>query len=229
MDGSLRGALSLTRCLMEELTLKTPREFIRELNRRPIVLLCTEVKVGTIIDGDTIRVTLAGEVKERTIRIRGVDTPEMMTSEVNGEDETEAPRSIKETRPLGIAARERLVSLLQGRRVFAHLQRRPGRADDYVSHHGCRVLAYLSLDSAEGQDVGELLIREGYALVWPRHTRSRRYLHPKMEGYVTLCNAALEGKPGLWGKGLGAPCPCILSGKKAWSLENCKRSCFRRD
>jgi micrococcal nuclease len=95
-----------------------------------------------IIDGDTF--DLAGE----RIRIANVDAPEVHEAKCQEESE------------LGRAAGERLRELLKGRRIIVHRgDPDTGRLKD---KHG-RTLATIEVD---GRDVGDVLVKEGYARRW---------------------------------------------------------------
>jgi endonuclease YncB( thermonuclease family) len=89
-----------------------------------------------VIDGDTLR--LDGE----TVRLADIDTPELHRPECDAE------------RMLARLAAERLAALLQGREITLE---REGQ-DRYG-----RTLARLM---ADGRNVGEILITEGYAVPW---------------------------------------------------------------
>ena len=71
------------------------------------------------------------------------------------------------------------------------------------------------------------MLREGYGLVWPRNLDTRRYLHRRSLAYVEACHGSLTSRPGLWREGLEKLCPS--RGRRAWSLEDCKTTCFRKD
>ena len=97
------------------------------------------------IDGDTI--DLDGE----RVRILNIDAPEIRHAHCDAE------------RRLGLVARDRMTVLLRGR-----LMLKRGDGGRMKDRHG-RTLARLYVD---GEDVGEILIRENLARPWEGQRRS---------------------------------------------------------
>jgi micrococcal nuclease len=112
-----------------------------------------QVKVLHVYDGDSLRVNGLGKV-----RLIGIDTPEKERSERDrafirlGAN----PALLSST---AAAARTRVVRLVQGQRV--QLTFDSERRDRYG-----RTLAYVTL--ADGRLLNQLLVEEGYAIVYRR-------------------------------------------------------------
>lgn len=178
-----------------------------------------------VIDGDTIVVGLEGA--DVYVRFRGVDAPETSQSDKAEKelDHTSMPRA--EMVALGLKTTKWLEKRLAGRKLFLHVQPTPAGPKKHLHHNQHRLLAYLTIDKPDGEDVGSAMLREGYGLVWPRNVVTRRYLHPRSLAYVEACHGSLKSSPGLWREGLEALCPSARD--RAWSLEDCKTTCFRKD
>ncbi|MCK6555573.1 thermonuclease family protein [Candidatus Binatia bacterium] len=101
--------------------------------------------VATVIDGDTIRV--GDRWQQTTVRLIGVDTPEVAHGERPGE-------------PFGREATEFTRRALTGRRV--RLEVRP---EDRIDAYG-RLLAYVFLE--DGTFFNRELVRQGYARAYTR-------------------------------------------------------------
>ena len=180
-----------------------------------------------MIDGDTIRVRWKDG--ETFVRIRGIDAPESGGSDKSEADLDRTSMSAPELWALGGDAAQWLRTLLRGRSLYLHVQPTPVGPKPYLHHRQYRLLAYVSLDAADGPDVGEAMIRAGYALVWPRNVPTRRYLHPRSGAYVATCNASLGAEPGLWPRGLRRLCPRHDDAGRPWSLDDCNDHCHRSD
>lgn len=133
------------------------------------------VLVTKVVDGDTIRVEMAG--KKYTVRILGVDTPE-----------TVDPR--KPVQCFGKEASNEIKNLLEGQRVI--LQKDISDKDKYD-----RLLRYVFLPLEGGQTlfVDDYLIREGFAHVLtipPDVKYAEQFLEAQRE--------ARAAKKGLWGR-----------------------------
>lgn len=129
-----------------------------------------EFIVSKIIDGDTIEVESDRGVTHR-VRYIGIDTPEM-------EYETKTPEC------LAVEATKRNSELVLGEKVS--LTRDVSNTDTYG-----RLLRYVTID---GYDVGEKLLREGYAntlTIPPDVTRA--------ELYQKAAEEARFAGLGLWG------------------------------
>lgn len=109
--------------------------------------------------------------KTERVRIVGIDTPE-----------TVDPR--KPVGCFGPEASTRAKELLFGEEVI--LERKPDENRDKYD----RLLRYITLN---GEDVGALLIREGFAKSYPY------FPHPRLESYEELQDEAKEAGKGLWG------------------------------
>lgn len=175
-----------------------------------------------VIDGDTIDVLAEGE--KYRVRLRGIDAPEASLSDKAEADIDRGKLSSEQMLTMGEAAIDWLRSRIEGRRLFLHVQPTPLGPKKYLHHNMHRLLAYVTIDAADGDDVGEAMVREGYALVWPRGLKTRRYDHPRVERYLSTCHSALASRPGLWQRHLRVMCPSE-SGKTNWSVEDCARTC----
>ncbi|GEM_PF-2580849 len=196
--------------------------------RRKLPLVAMEVTLHDVQDGDTLSVQLPGCEKPTYVRVRGIDTPEMHTSDKAEADLDRSDLAIAEARPLGLRAKARAMELLAGKKVFLHLEPLPLAEGKFRNHRG-RILAYVSIGSSDGPDLGEILLREGYALVWPRELPIPRFMHAKRQQYVFLCNEALHKKPGLWNEGMKKLCPAIQRGMETWTVKACNINCCMYD
>ena len=219
--GELRGRLGAA------LASSTWKQLRRLSTGQPEAFEVLPAKLLEVVDGDTIRVALKG--RETLVRLRGIDAPERSESDKAERELDRSGMELSAMVELGDRAASRLRELLQGRRIYLHCQLTPGGPKSYLHHNGYRLLAFVSIDHPDGPDIGEALLREGYALVWPRSLRTRRYLHPKSESYVKSCNQALQSKPGLWKSGMHNLCPPFKEPNLPWSLDHCKDHCFRHD
>lgn len=127
--------------------------------------------VTQVVDGDTFKIA-SGE-STLTVRIIGVNTPE-----------TKDPR--KDVECFGKEASAQLVSHIHEKTVL--LTSDPSQADQ--DRYG-RLLRYVYLE--DGADVGEKLIRNGYAY---EYTYNSPYL--KQEIYKDAQTEAEETQKGLW-------------------------------
>lgn len=131
----------------------------------------TAALVTGVIDGDTIRVSLAGST--RTVRLIGIDTPEVVD-----------PR--KPVQCYGREASARTTALLLGKTVALEADPSQGDTDKYG-----RLLRFVWLP--DGTDVNLALIRDGYAFEYT-------YAIPYREQptYVAAQRAARTAQRGLW-------------------------------
>jgi len=120
--------------------------------------------VVRVADGDTFTVTVAG--KEEKVRIIGIDAPEKSPTECYAKESS-----------------AKLIALIGGKDVA--LESEPTDDRDNFG----RLLRYVSLD---GQDVGAVMIREGYAVSY------RKYPHPRIESYNVMEVEAKDRNVGLW-------------------------------
>lgn len=135
--------------------------------------------VRAVVDGDTIRVTLAGGAKD-TVRLIGIDTPE-----------TKAPGE-----PVGCygpEASDRLAQLLPaGREVWLE-------SDETDRDRYDRLLRYVWVAKSDGGRylVNEVMVRDGYGLA---------YRFPPDEARLERIEAAQE-RASAAGRGLWSACP----------------------
>ncbi|MEO5727333.1 MAG: thermonuclease family protein [Byssovorax sp.] len=188
-------------------------------------IVVVPAKLVGIIDGDTIDVVAEGE--KYRVRIRGIDAPESSLSDKAEADIDRGEVSTELMFAMGVAATDWLRSRLGARPLFLHVQPTPLGPKKYLHHNLYRLLAYVTVDAPDGEDVGEAMLREGYALVWPRGLKTRRYDHPWVEKYLSSCHAALTSKPGLWKRQLRVMCPSEAENTD-WTTEDCARSCSPR-
>jgi micrococcal nuclease len=126
------------------------------------------VQVQRVIDGDTLKVDIAGTGE--TVRIIGIDTPE-----------TVHPNKAVEC--FGMEASNRLKGLLDDKAIL--LQPNPAEDRDRYG----RMLRYVELD---GEDIGAGMIRDGYAHSY------KQYPHPRLTIYNGLEQEARAARRGLW-------------------------------
>lgn len=206
----------------------TPRrDLVRAVARKKHDLVALPATLIRVVDGDTILVQWEGA--ETFVRIRGVDAPECRESDKSEADLDRSALARTALWSLGEAATRWLEEHLRGRALFLHCQPTPAGPRSFLHHHQYRLLAYVTLDAADGPDVGEAMLRAGYALVWPRNVPTRRYLHPRSEVYVSACHAALVTEPALWKKGMALLCPRSAAPERSWTLDDCKDGCYRAD
>ncbi len=131
------------------------------------------VPLVRVIDGDTVVVRDGG--RDVTVRIAGIDTPEL-----------HHPAS----RPQYLAreARQRLAALLGNGPVRLV----PDGGRDRHDRYG-RLLAYV--ETPDGRDAGAVLVREGLARVYRKFRVSRK------ERYLALEDEARRAGRGLWKEG----------------------------
>lgn len=117
-----------------------------------------------VIDGDTI--TVQTPQREEKVRIIGIDAPERSPLECFGNESLTG---------LSALIAEKSVILISE------------YSDDRDSFG--RLLRYVSLGE---QDIGAVMIRQGYAISY------RKYPHPRMEAYNAIEAIAQENGIGLW-------------------------------
>jgi micrococcal nuclease len=139
--------------------------------------------VVRVIDGDTVRVSFP-DGSQGTIRILGVDTPELDP----GESSPGLFEGISDPTYLASWA-EKASSVLQqevgDREVFITTDKQAGERDRYG-----RILAYLS--TSDGNDIGSLLLKQGFARVYTPETFARE------EDYLRLQKKAMQERIGIW-------------------------------
>lgn len=135
----------------------------------------TYYPVMKVVDGDTIKILMKG--KEETVRLLGVDTPELVD-----------PR--KPVQCFAAEASDETKSLLNGMSVSLELDPTQGERDKYG-----RLLAYVVLP--DGTNMSEYLIRNGYAHEYTYENNPHRY----QEQFRLAQKEARENKRGLWSEG----------------------------
>lgn len=130
--------------------------------------------VTRVIDGDTIDIAAPGGIVER-VRFIGIDTPE-----------TVDPK--KKVQCYGPEASAHMKALLEGKTVTL-----TSKPDEDHDSYG-RLLRYVFLET---EDIGALMIREGYAV-----SLCHSFPHPKCDAYDALQEQAMEERRGRW-----AVCP----------------------
>jgi len=129
------------------------------------------VKVTNVVDGDTLDVSIGGEVKR--IRLIGVDTPE-----------TKDPR--KPVQCFGEQASSFTTKTLLNKNVTLEADPSQGELDKYE-----RLLRYVFLE--DGRNFNELLVREGYAY---EYTYDEPYKYQIL--FKEAQKDAERNKRGLW-------------------------------
>ncbi|MCX5791868.1 MAG: thermonuclease family protein [Elusimicrobia bacterium] len=140
-------------------------------------------KVLYVVDGDTIKVELAG--RKESIRLIGIDTPESKANAKAKKDAGRSRQDIKTIVSLGKAATKFTKSIVKpGDIVYIEQDVEP--RDRYG-----RILAYVYLRS--GEMLNEKIIAAGYASVMTIPPNIR-YQERFVRGY----KVAREGSLGLW-------------------------------
>lgn len=139
--------------------------------QNPTAPVSTGYKVSSVVDGDTVKVTINGSTE--TIRIIGLNTPE-----------TVDPR--KPVECFGKEASGKAKELLLGKTVALETDPSQGERDKYG-----RLLRYVTLP--DGRDFGKTMIAEGYAY---EYTYNTPYKYQK--SYQEAQTSARTGQIGLW-------------------------------
>jgi micrococcal nuclease len=144
----------------------------------------TTVRVTHVVDGDTVDVRFP-DGREDTVRLLGVDTPEVRAendpAEFEGVPETEAGRSC--LRRHGERASEFAVDRLDDRRVTLRFDDAAGRRGGYD-----RLLAYVVVDD---RSFNAALLERGHARLYDSSFRER-------DRYAALERDAREAGRGVW-------------------------------
>lgn len=130
-----------------------------------------KVEVISVIDGDTIKVSLKGVA--RPVRLIGIDAPEV-----------KSPYSEEEC--YGLEATEYLEHLLSDSEVLLEWDEDLPKKDKYG-----RMLNYVYLP--EGEFVNAKMIEEGYAFFYKKES------FDKEEMFLRLESKAIKERKGLWG------------------------------
>ena len=131
------------------------------------------------MDGDTIIVQFQG--KTETLRILGVDTPEISKENTPYEYKTNNLECVREW---GYKAKDFTYSMLKGKYVQIEFDEKAGLKDSFG-----RLLAYVYID---GKDFGKMLIEKGYARVYVEGEFS------KESEYIKAEKNAINVSAGLW-------------------------------
>ncbi len=132
-----------------------------------------------VVDGDTIKLS-----DGRSVRLIGVDTPELHYSNKLVRDAKRSRRDIKEIQALGKKAADFTAGLLEGKRV--RLEYDVVRKDKYG-----RTLAYVYKE--DGTFVNAKILEEGYGQIMT--------IPPNVKyagSFLNLQGKARDGKKGLW-------------------------------
>jgi micrococcal nuclease len=144
----------------------------------------TSVRVIDVVDGDTVDVRFR-DGSEDTVRLLGVDTPEVRAendpAEFEGVPDTEAGRSC--LRRHGDRASAFAVDRLADRRVTLRFDAEAGRRGGYD-----RLLAYVVVD---GTSFNAALLERGHARLYDSSFRER-------DRYASLEREARDAGRGLW-------------------------------
>ncbi|EAD4839240.1 hypothetical protein WO46_15200 [Listeria monocytogenes] len=132
------------------------------------------VELDHVVDGDTISVKFEGETKAKTVRLLLIDTPE----------------SVKPNTPVQPYAKEasKYMKELVTTSKLALEYDSGGATDKYG-----RILAYVY---ADGKNVNEMMIKEGFARVAYVYEPNTRYLSE----FKKAETAAKEKKKNIWAK-----------------------------
>ena len=132
--------------------------------------------VTRVVDGDTIKISMEG--KEETVRLLGVDTPELVD-----------PR--KPVQCFAKEASEETKKMLTGKSVSLEIDPTQGERDKYG-----RLLAYVLLP--DGTNMSDYLIRNGFAHEYTYENNPHRY----QVQFLQAQKEAREKKRGLWATGV---------------------------
>jgi micrococcal nuclease len=136
-----------------------------------------------VIDGDTL-VVMFTDGGQETVRILGVDTPELSASR-NDPGSFEGVSDTLLLASWGEAASSALRLEVEGRDVLVTTDRAAGERDRYG-----RLLAYLT--TSDETDIGELLLSRGLARVYTPESFARK------EAYLGMQRTAVQKRIGIW-------------------------------
>lgn len=165
-----------------------PLSFALLLLLMPVACTGQELTVSRVIDGDTFELS-----DGRTVRLIGIDTPEVHASAKLARDARRSERDRQTIQALGRIASRHAAELAAGQRVALEFDQ-ANAADDHRDRYG-RVLAYVwVVDEACKRlfSVNERLIADGYANAYTK------YPFEHAEEYVALQRTARERERGLW-------------------------------
>ena len=141
------------------------------------------VKVIRVVDGDTLKVELAG--RKESVRLIGIDTPESKANKKAKKDAGRSNQDVKTIVSLGKAATEFTKSIIKPG-DWVTIEQDVQARDRYG-----RILAYVYLKS--GKMLNEEIIAAGYASVMTIPPNIRH-----QERFLRAYRAAREGGLGLW-------------------------------
>ena len=133
-------------------------------------------RVLRVYDGDTIRIRLE-DGRRFKVRVLGIDTPESYRTRYGYREY------------LGKKVSRYVKRLLRRRRITLHIQL--SRRGSFQKGRYRRLLAFVHID---GRDLGELLLRRGYAAVYRKIRSSRHYR------YLRLERTARQRQLGIWNR-----------------------------
>ncbi len=136
--------------------------------------------VTKVVDGDTFEVLTAGTT--RTVRLLGVDTPEVYQENRLGEYQSVSDLDC--LKDWGVRASEFTEDYLEDRKIFISFDYLTGRTGDYG-----RLLGYLEVD---GRDFGKILLEKGFARVYSEEN------FQKKQTYLLIQEKAQTEQVGLW-------------------------------
>jgi len=143
------------------------------------------VKVAYVIDGDTYKIYYQGEKK--SVRLIGIDTPETQKNNRAELQSRQFGKDIEEIKKLGQQAKQYATNFIkEGQTIYLEFDVQ--KTDKYG-----RLLAYVWLDKGKNKMMNEIMIKEGYAVVYtvpPDVKYVERFLQAQKQ--------ARENKKGLW-------------------------------
>lgn len=145
-----------------------------------------KAQVIEIIDGDTLKVFIGGEIV--SVRLIGVDTPEIHESAKLHRDVQRTGRDEQTIKELGAEASAFTKSLISTG-DYIRLEYDQDKWDKYN-----RLLAYVWLDNT--RMLNEILICEGYANAYTQYPFKQEY----MDRFRNCEREARELEKGLWGQ-----------------------------
>jgi len=143
------------------------------------------VKIAYVIDGDTYKVWYQG--KKQSVRLIGIDTPESKRNNRAELQSRQFGKDIEEIIELGKQTKKYAMNFIKaGQTIYLEFDVR--QTDRYG-----RLLAYVWLDKEKTRMINEILIQDGYAVVYtvpPDVKYAERLLQAQKQ--------ARENKRGLW-------------------------------
>jgi micrococcal nuclease len=143
------------------------------------------VRVAYVVDGDTIKVYWNGAKK--LVRLIGIDTPETRHNPHIEKQKAQLGKREEVIIELGKQAKEKLKEYIKSNQVV-YLEFDIEKTDRYG-----RLLAYVWLDKDRKNMVNEIMVKEGYALVYT-YPPNVKYV----DRFIQAQKIARENKKGLW-------------------------------